>query len=116
MVQVSGLQGKVAWQDLKDHMKQAGRVSQLHISNEAGWGVTVAQTQPEVEDTDDTDDQWRGSKKREELAASSSFKPFWVKPQPSLVPRSLQSRRFGFFELLPHLCGTVLLRCIPAGK
>ena len=114
-MQVSGLQGKVAWQDLKDHMKQAGRVSQLHIyiSSEAGWRVAVAQTQPEVEDTDN---QWRGSKKREELAASSSFKPFWVKPQPSHAPRSLQSRRFGFFELLPHLCGTVLLRCIPAGK
>lgn len=29
LVKVSGLQGKVAWQDLKDHMKQAGKVSQL---------------------------------------------------------------------------------------
>ena len=32
LVKVSGLQGKVAWQDLKDHMKQAGKVSQLQRS------------------------------------------------------------------------------------
>mmetsp|Transcript_37974 Transcript_37974/g.81641 ORF Transcript_37974/g.81641 Transcript_37974/m.81641 type:complete len:203 (+) Transcript_37974:59-667(+) len=40
MVQVSGLQGKVAWQDLKDHMKQAGRVEYCSILTEDGteWG------------------------------------------------------------------------------
>eukprot|EP00438_Fugacium_kawagutii_P021016 Skav228381 [mRNA] locus=scaffold1981:350313:353790:+ [translate_table: standard] len=27
LVLVTGLQGKIAWQDLKDHMKQAGRVA-----------------------------------------------------------------------------------------
>ena len=36
LVKVSGLQGKVAWQDLKDHMKQAGKVEFCAILNEDG--------------------------------------------------------------------------------
>eukprot|EP00435_Cladocopium_sp_Y103_P053736 s632_g17.t1 len=45
MVQVSGLQGKVAWQDLKDHMKQAGRVEYCSILSEDGteWGTSKDQ-------------------------------------------------------------------------